>query len=117
MSWPFSTAFNTGQSWRPEEARQTMRGHKDSGFWELPLGESISSLSKPVPIFFDRNDSGRIKVADAADIQNADVAGFVLLGQTGVLGDTLTVATGLGQVIRGFSGLTQGVTYYLSDIF
>lgn len=82
-------------------------------FNDCTAGENINASTAPLAVYVDLADSGQIKIADASVTSTARFHGFVADSQN-VL-DTETVSVRFSGVVPGFTGLTAGAQYYLSD--
>ena len=84
---------------------------KNSIISSLNAGETINGATLPVAVYV-KNDDGEIYKTDANDTSGKlEFIGFAITNSTD--GDPITVQT--KGIIDGFSGLTIGARYYLSD--
>lgn len=81
---------------------------------DLPIvltgGETISGATTPAPVYIDSGD-GELYLCDADDTDKLGFIGFVIDDSTD--GNNATLQK--DGIVSGFSGLTTGSKYYLSD--
>lgn len=74
-------------------------------------GEALTGATSPVPVYQDQSDN-RLYKADANDTSKVRFIGFVTSDASGA-GEAVDFR-GVG-VVGGFTGLTEGVMYYVQD--
>jgi hypothetical protein len=81
-----------------------------AGGTSFTAGEALTGATTPQPVYIDPTN-GKVYKADADDAAKQNVIGFVV--NSGATDDNVLVH--LAGTISGFTGLTVGATYYVSD--
>lgn len=76
----------------------------------LLAGETLNGATLPVPVYQDQND-GELYACDANDTGKYKFIGFVTSNST----DGNNINFQGSGVVSGFSGLTEGASYYVQD--
>ena len=76
----------------------------------MTAGETINGATLPVAVFVNKTDN-EIYACDADDPDKLDFVGFAITNST----DGNSINVQFSNISAGFSGLTEGVMYYVQD--
>lgn len=106
------TDYIAGDFVDADDVNQTAKNANDAGGFrdDLNAGETINGATLPVGVYQDSSD-GELYSCDADDIKKLNFIGFAISNSTD--GNPIELQT--GGVVRGFSGLTEGESYYIQN--
>ena len=114
-SVPLFTAYVTGDNFFPEDIHDQNRHIRDAGFFYMIAAEAINTDGGDPPLALYLLTDGNVGLGDSNDSAKNTLFGFATTGQNIAVGERVEVLTIQGAKIRGFSGLTIGTDYFVTD--
>lgn len=112
---PLFTAYVTGDNLFPEDLHDQNKHIRDAGFYYMVAAEAINTDGGDPPLALYLLTDGRVGLGDANDSVKNTLFGFATTGQNIAVGERVEVVSIQGAKVRGFSGLTIGTEYFVTD--
>lgn len=102
-----SDKFTAGEQVAAADANRMWRGQAVEG---LDAGETIAGATLPVPVYQNPSDN-EFYACDANDTDKLEFVGFAI----STAGDGEEIEIQMSGIVNGFSGLIEGIKYYVQD--